>query len=87
MLLSGLLSVFHHRNFSQFLKFVLLPLQVHETVRTKVQQRRPCAVHQVTVRASDDPSTGDQHDAGPRSASYQPPQVRKGPLLFSTPLH
>lgn len=50
----------------------VIPLQVHETVRAQVQQRRPCAVHQVALRASDHPQTGDKHDARPFSASHQP---------------
>lgn len=54
-----------------------LLIKVHEAVWTEVQQRRPCAVYQVAVRASDDPQTGDQHDARASSPTYQPPQVRK----------
>lgn len=50
----------------------MISLQVHETVRAQVQQRRPCAVHQVALRASDHPQTGDKHDARPFSASHQP---------------
>lgn len=59
-------------------KSVLLT-KVHETVWTEVQQRRPCAVYQVALRASDHPQTGDQHDARPSSPTYQPPQVRMWP--------
>lgn len=57
----------------------MIPLQVHETVRAQVQQRRPCAVHQVALRASDHPQTGDKHDARPFSSSHQPTQVSTPP--------
>lgn len=57
----------------------VIPLQVHETVRAQVQQRRPCAVHQVALRASDHPQTGDKHDARPFSSSHQPTQVSTPP--------
>lgn len=57
-------------NFGVIIHNLYFYMKVHETLWTEIQQRGPRAVHQVALRASDDPQAGDQHDARPRSPSY-----------------